>query len=80
MKRFFAVALMVPALALAQGEGAPDEAKTDAGEDKLICKQERKIGSNRLQRVCRTAAQIEKERELARERMEDQRACTTGSC
>lgn len=80
MKRLFALALLVPALALAGDGGTPDSQKTDGQEDKMVCKQERKIGSNRLQRVCKTVAQIEREREMARQRMDDQRACTTGSC
>jgi hypothetical protein len=80
MKVLFALALLVPALAFAKEGGTSDPQATDTGEQKLICKQERKIGSNRLQRVCKTAAQIEKEREMARQRMDDQRACDMGSC
>lgn len=35
--------------------------------DRLVCRRERTIGSNRVTRVCRTAAQLEFERERARE-------------
>lgn len=39
--------------------------------DQLICRRERTIGSNRVTRVCRTAAQLERERELTREHVDN---------
>lgn len=41
-----------------------------AEKDRLICKRERAIGTNRLTRVCRTPEQIERERERARQEMD----------
>lgn len=43
--------------------------KSEAG-DRLICRRERTLGSNRMTRVCRTAAQLEFEREQAREELD----------
>lgn len=37
--------------------------------DHMVCRRERKIGSNRITQVCRTAAEDERLREEARERM-----------
>ena len=36
-------------------------------ESQLICKREKVTGSNRKQKVCRTKAQIERERQAAKE-------------
>lgn len=49
------------------------EATLNKGEagDRLICRRERTIGSNRVTRVCRTAAQLEAARELAREHIDN---------
>lgn len=51
-------------------------------EDRLICKQERKIGSNRMSSTCATAAQWEEARKRSQEALDAQgRACNqTGSC
>lgn len=35
--------------------------------ERMVCRRERTIGSNRITRVCRTEAQMEAERELARD-------------
>lgn len=50
----------------------------DEQDERLICKQEKKLGSNRPVRICRTAAQIEQERELARKQMGGARICNFG--
>jgi len=47
-------------------------ALNDKQNDRLVCKQEKKLGSNRPTRICRTAAQMEQERESAREAMGDE--------
>lgn len=52
------------------------EATGKRDEGRLVCKQERRIGSNRSHRVCRSAAQIEREREEARRQMSG--ACSPG--
>lgn len=44
----------------------PPAAKPVSDEDRMICKAERTVGSNRVQRVCRSAAQVQREREAAR--------------
>lgn len=51
-------------------------------DDRLICKQERKIGSNRMSSTCATAAQWEEARKRSQEALDAQgRACNqTGSC
>lgn len=45
---------------------APPAAAT-AGPDEQVCKVQREVGSNRLKRVCRSRAQIEREREASRD-------------
>jgi hypothetical protein len=42
-----------------------------AQEDKLICQTERPVGSNIPKRVCRTQAQIDREREAAQEKIRE---------
>ena len=77
----FLVTLMNACAALAvepqrQAGSAPDgqvaahaEATADtAGDpDRMVCHVERTIGSNLAHKVCRSAAQLERERELSRE-------------
>lgn len=41
----------------------------DADGDRMICRRERAIGTNRMTRVCRTAEQMEVDRERARQEM-----------
>lgn len=48
-------------------------ALNDEQDDRLVCKQEKKVGSNRPVRICRTAAQIQQEREAALEALGDQK-------
>lgn len=45
----------------------PAPAAPAADPNEQVCKVERQIGSNKLKRVCRTRAQIDAEREAARE-------------
>ena len=53
-----------------QSSGAAVSAdKTTHEESKLICEIERPVGSNIPRRVCRTQAQIDKERAEAQEKM-----------
>lgn len=40
-------------------------AAVDEDDERLICRRERAIGSNRVTRVCRTAKQLQEEREAA---------------
>jgi hypothetical protein len=48
-----------------------------AEEERMVCKAERTIGSNRVQRVCRTAEQVRREREAAREALDKRAICST---
>lgn len=48
----------------------PRVAKPESDDERMVCKAERTIGSNRVQRVCRSAAQIEREREAARSQLD----------
>jgi hypothetical protein len=76
MNRVLALCLLlVPALTYASEEPAPPAptkppvtAQTDDG-DKLICRTEKKIGSNRRERVCRTKSELQREREHAEAQM-----------
>lgn len=51
--------------AAAEAPAATDAARPDPNEK--VCKLERQLGSNKMKRVCRTRAQIEIDREAARE-------------
>ncbi len=42
----------------------------NAEDERMICTREKTLGSNRTTRVCRSAAQMEEQRELARQQME----------
>lgn len=44
-----------------------ETALADAQDEQKVCRAERTLGSNRITRVCRTAAQMAAERERARE-------------
>jgi hypothetical protein len=44
---------------------------TASDDDKLICEMERPVGSNIPKRVCRTQAQIDREREAAQDKMRE---------
>ena len=44
-----------------------EAALNNAEGDRMVCRRERTLGSNRITRVCRTAAQMELEREQARD-------------
>lgn len=61
----------------AQAAQAPAAAKPASNEERMVCKAERTIGSNRVQRVCRSVAQIEREREAARSQMGKAQVCST---
>ena len=52
-----------------------EAAINDSDDDRLVCRRERRIGSNRMTRVCKTVAQIEFERERARSQLLDRGAC-----
>lgn len=57
---------------------AAEPAKQEVAEqDRMICKAERTIGSNRVQRVCRSAEQVRREREAAREVLDRRAICST---
>ena len=43
--------------------------RPSADQERMICRSEKPIGSNRAVRVCRTRAQMEEERERSRETM-----------
>lgn len=54
-----------PAATPAAAEAPAEAAKSD--QDEKVCKLERQLGSNKMKRVCRTRAQMEIDREAARE-------------
>lgn len=57
---------------------APEPAKSEvAQEDRMVCKVERTIGSNRSQRICRSSEQVRRDREAAREALEKRGTCST---
>ena len=51
---------------------------TASDDDKLICEYERPVGSNIPRKVCRTQAQIDREREAAQEKMRELSRTTNG--
>lgn len=55
-----------------------NSARDSARDEHVICKTQRTLGSNRLERVCRTAAQMDEDRESARRSM-DMR-CGSAAC
>ena len=48
-----------------------------AKSEQMVCESVRKIGSNRLERVCKTRAQRQKEREATRDML---RSCSGAGC
>jgi len=72
-----AVLATVPVLATAQNTRPLDVAKATTGqastaaqpEDRQVCRVEKELGSNRAKRVCRSSAQMERDRERAREEL-----------
>ncbi|CAI2389235.1 MULTISPECIES: hypothetical protein [Gammaproteobacteria] len=67
--------ILASSLALALGAcGSTDnqsseyaKANTNGGDDGMVCKMEKKIGSNRMQRVCYSVEERENMREAGRE-------------
>lgn len=53
--------------AVDQADEKPKSGAAPVEEERLICRREKTIGSNRSQRVCRTAAEIRAQREAAQE-------------
>lgn len=51
---------------------------TASDDDKLICEMERPVGSNIPKRVCRTQAQIDRERDAAQEKIRELSRTTNG--
>jgi len=49
-------------------------------DEQMICEFTRRVGSNRVERVCKTYAQRAKEREVAEKELNRQSACTTVGC
>lgn len=53
------------------------EATVNQAEDEqMVCERRQILGSNRKERVCRTMAQMKRERELAREQMDSRGVCS----
>lgn len=48
-----------------------EAAINSADDERMVCERRQVLGSNRKERVCRTAAQIRAERESARERLQN---------
>jgi hypothetical protein len=55
---------------------APAATKPASDQERMVCRAERTIGSNRVQRVCRSVAQIEREREAARSQLGKAQICS----
>jgi hypothetical protein len=68
------MALFGAVLGLSACAGTPDEAVTvaaaaeaaDGPKERMICRTEKIVGSNRPERICRSASQVERDRERAR--------------
>lgn len=67
------IAAAIGSIALAEESAAPanEPTKKTAPADKLVCKQEPVIGSNIKRRVCKSQAQIDEERDAARQGLND---------
>ena len=63
------IAIALPGLAVAQDE-QEQASQTQRGDDELICTTEPVTGSRIPRRVCRTQAEIDQDREDARESIE----------
>lgn len=50
----------------------------NAEAERMVCKHEKTIGSNRMQRVCKTVAQMEADREAVRQNLNS--GCVAGIC
>lgn len=55
-----------------------EAAINNAESERMVCTREKPLGSNRVQRVCKTMAQIEAEREFARRNINS--GCAGGIC
>jgi hypothetical protein len=55
-----------------------EAAINNAEDERMVCTREKPLGSNRAQRVCKTTAQIEAEREFARKNINS--GCAGGVC
>lgn len=55
----------VPASAAVETASTAPAAVDEEDDERLICRRERAIGSNRVTRVCRTAKQLQEERDAA---------------
>lgn len=55
-----------------------EAAINNAEDERMICTREKTLGSNRAQRICKTARQLEEEREYAR--MNKNMGCAAGIC
>ena len=55
-----------------------EAAINNADSDRMVCTREKTLGSNRMQRVCKTMAQIEAEREFVRRNAAS--GCGAGVC
>ena len=74
------LAMGIATAAVAQESAPSTSSEAPKPEQKLVCKKERSIGSQMVKRVCRTQAQIEAEREAARQGMEtDDNRCMQGA-
>jgi hypothetical protein len=61
------VALSLAACSSTSNDSSSAYAKTDEGDDGMVCKLEKKIGSNRMHRVCYSVEEREQMREAGRE-------------
>lgn len=64
-------AISTPSATTAVEPAKPQVAK----EERMICKAEKTTGSNRIQRVCRSAEQIRRERDAARQSLDKRSIC-----
>lgn len=69
--QFLAIALIaaapwgVQAMGSSVDPGQGQQERATKSDDELVCSREKKLGSNRMERVCRTVKQLREERERA---------------
>lgn len=82
-------ALLLASPCLASGTTAPTEAdtthkpaearvaaETPPTEDRMVCERKKRIGSNRIERICMTESQRQAARERARDDLQRTGACS----
>lgn len=58
------------------GASGAQQAAGNVESERKVCTREKKLGSNRVERVCRTRAELAREKETARDQVEGWNHCS----